>query len=76
MNNKLIGLGCMRIAKLKLNELEKLIKVALENGITLFDHADIYGARKIEHVVNNQIENQIIKELICNQRKINIETIH
>lgn len=45
---KNIGLGCMRILGLSSEEIEKLIECALENGVTLFDHADIYGDRKCE----------------------------
>ena len=40
-----LGLGCMRLVKLTT---EKLISFALDNGITFFDHADIYGSRKCE----------------------------
>ena len=47
---KNIALGCMRIAELSLEEAEKLIHCALENGIELFDHADIYGNRKCEGI--------------------------
>ena len=43
-----LGLGCMRLSKLTIDESEKLISFALDNGITLFDHADIYGSRKCE----------------------------
>ena len=43
-----IGLGCMRLSKLNIEDAEKLITFALNNDITLFDHADIYGNRKCE----------------------------
>lgn len=43
-----LGLGCMRLGKLTTEEAEKLISFALDNGITFFDHADIYGSRKCE----------------------------
>ena len=43
-----LGLGCMRLGKLTTEEVEKLISFALDNGITFFDHADIYGSRKCE----------------------------
>ena len=43
-----IGLGCMRLSKLNIEDAEKLISFALNNDITLFDHADIYGNRKCE----------------------------
>lgn len=35
--------GCMRIADKTDNEVEKLIETDLENGITFFDHADVYS---------------------------------
>ena len=43
-----LGLGCMRLGKLTTEEAEILISFALDNGITFFDHADIYGSRKCE----------------------------
>jgi len=38
-----IVLGCMRIGNMNVQELSNYIDRALEEGITLFDHADIYG---------------------------------
>ena len=43
-----VALGCMRIAELADNKLEKLIFTALETGINFFDHADIYGGGNCE----------------------------
>jgi len=40
----------MRINKLSVEEVEKLILKAIENGINFFDHADIYGAGKSEEL--------------------------
>lgn len=45
-----IGLGCMRISKLSVSEVSALIDAALESGINLFDHADIYGGGESEAV--------------------------
>ncbi|MFA6506881.1 MAG: aldo/keto reductase [Treponemataceae bacterium] len=45
-----IALGCMRISKLESAALDELITTALNEGITFFDHADIYGAGKCEEV--------------------------
>lgn len=45
-----IGFGCMRIADLSVEEVEKLIETAFEEGINFFDHADIYGKGKSEAV--------------------------
>lgn len=47
---KQIALGCMRLAKLTIDEAEALIKKAVSEHITLFDHADIYGAGKCEEI--------------------------
>ena len=71
MNNKMIALGCMRIAKLNIEEVEKLIICAVENGIQLFDHADIYGNRKCEEMFgevlkrNPDIRNKMIIQSKC-----------
>ena len=45
-----IGLGCMRIAELSDAAAATLIAAALDSGIDLFDHADIYGAGKSEEI--------------------------
>lgn len=51
-----LALGCMRIADKPLENIERLIDKALEIGISLFDHADIYGGGKCE-----QLYGEIIK---------------
>ncbi|MGM9940746.1 MAG: aldo/keto reductase family oxidoreductase [Bulleidia sp.] len=45
-----IALGCMRIAGKSEAEVDTLIKAALDEGINLFDHADIYGGGKSEQL--------------------------
>ncbi len=45
-----VSLGCMRIAGLDPNAVDTLIKAALDSGITIFDHADIYGGGRCEEV--------------------------
>lgn len=45
-----IALGCMRIADKSVEEVEKLVRTALDLGINFFDHADIYGAGKSEEL--------------------------
>lgn len=45
-----IALGCMRIAALQEKDVLSLIETALEHGVTLFDHADIYGNGASEEV--------------------------
>lgn len=48
LNVSRIALGCMRIADKSVEEVEELIKTALDEGINFFDHADIYGGGKSE----------------------------
>ncbi|MGT2715973.1 aldo/keto reductase [Streptococcus respiraculi] len=43
-----IALGCMRMASLEASAAQAVVKTALENGITFFDHADIYGSGESE----------------------------
>lgn len=50
LNVSRIALGCMRIADKSVDEVEKLIYAALDEGINFFDHADIYGGGKSETV--------------------------
>ncbi|MGN0742399.1 MAG: aldo/keto reductase family oxidoreductase [Candidatus Fimadaptatus sp.] len=45
-----IGLGCMRISNMTESAVSALIDAALESGINLFDHADIYGGGESESV--------------------------
>ncbi|MCH5166130.1 MAG: aldo/keto reductase [Clostridiales bacterium] len=45
-----LSLGCMRIADKPLENIERLVNVALEIGINLFDHADIYGGGTCERM--------------------------
>ncbi|MCL6586043.1 MAG: aldo/keto reductase [Anoxybacillus sp.] len=45
-----IVLGCMRIAEMSVSELSRYIDEALEAGITMFDHADIYGKGRCEEL--------------------------
>ena len=43
-----ISLGCMRIAGMENPEISRLIHTALDEGVTFFDHADIYGGGQSE----------------------------
>lgn len=45
-----LALGCMRIAGKSVDEVEELVKTALDLGINFFDHADIYGGGQSEKV--------------------------
>lgn len=52
-----ISLGCMRISELSPKDADVLIRTALNEGINLFDHADIYGAGKSETIFSNTLKN-------------------
>ncbi|MEZ4668907.1 MAG: aldo/keto reductase [Anaerolineae bacterium] len=43
-----ISLGCMRISGMSNDEISRLIHTALDEGVTFFDHADIYGGGQSE----------------------------
>lgn len=45
-----LALGCMRIAGKSVDEVEELVRTALDLGINFFDHADIYGAGASESI--------------------------
>lgn len=48
-----IGIGCMRIAGMSSDELDRYVRVSLEHGINFFDHADIYASGKSEEIFGN-----------------------
>lgn len=68
-----ISLGCMRIAGLTNNEVERLVKTALDEGINYFDHADIYGKGKSEEIFSEAIGmNSTLREKMFIQSKCGI----
>lgn len=72
MNNKL-ALGCMRLSKLTIEEAEKLILFAVDNGVDFFDHADIYGSRRCEEIFGEVLRrNPGLREKIVIQSKCGI----
>lgn len=38
-----LALGCMRLCRIPLMEAKRLVLTAVDEGITFFDHADVYG---------------------------------
>lgn len=73
MDASRIALGCMRMERLSVQEASKLVNVALEEGITLFDHADIYGGGRSEEIFGQVLaENKGIRERIRIQTKCGI----
>ena len=52
-----IGLGCMSLPTNQV-EANKIINLALENGITYFDTADLYDKGKNEEIVGNALKSK------------------
>jgi len=68
-----LALGLMRIAGKSVEEAEKLINAAVELGINLFDHADIYGAGKSESLFGEVLKrNPLLREKMIIQSKCGI----
>lgn len=68
-----IGVGCMRISELAPQEVERLIRTALERGIDLFDHADIYGGGACESLFGQVLaEAPSLREQMVLQSKCGI----
>ncbi|HWO78235.1 MAG TPA: aldo/keto reductase [Bacillus sp. (in: firmicutes)] len=68
-----ISLGCMRMSQLSKEEAAVLIQTALEAGIDLFDHADIYGRGRSEEVFAEAIDmNPTVRENMIIQTKCGI----
>ena len=53
-----IIMGCMRIDNMSVNALAKHVDVAMSEGITLFDHADIYGGGACETLFGKMMQEQ------------------
>ena len=70
-----VSLGCMRMKALSVSDVENIVGVAMEQGITYFDHADIYGDGKSEEVFGQAAKNlglkrdEIILQTKCGIRK-------
>lgn len=70
LNVSRIALGCMRIANKSTDEVEELVKTALDLGINFFDHADIYGGGKSEQVFGEVLQrNPGLREKMIIQTK-------
>ncbi len=68
-----IALGCMRMASLTEGEAERVVLTAVENGITFFDHADIYGGGKSEEIFSTVLKKHPeLREKITLQSKCGI----
>lgn len=68
-----LGLGCMRMASESLDKAVKVIDTAYEQGITFFDHADIYGKGQSEKIFAKALkETNIKRDEIVLQSKVGI----
>lgn len=68
-----ISLGCMRMDALSKKDARQVIENAMDLGVNLFDHADIYGGGKSESVFSDAIEmNPLIREKMIIQSKCGI----
>ncbi|GGF27079.1 oxidoreductase [Halobacillus andaensis] len=68
-----ISLGCMRINGLNQKDAAHVIENAMELGVDLFDHADIYGKGKSEEVFADAINmNDDVREKMKLQTKCGI----
>ena len=70
-----VGLGCMRMGELSVEELETLVGKCLEVGINFFDHADIYGQGNSEKLFGEVLKrhpewrNRMIIQTKCGVRR-------
>lgn len=68
-----IALGCMRLPRLDIAGAERLVNAALEEGITFFDHADIYGGGQAEEIFGQVLRrNPGMRERMTIQTKCGI----
>lgn len=65
-----LSLGCMRMASLDEKGVDEIIDCALKEGITHFDHADIYGKGKSEEAFGAYLKRRkVARESIFIQSK-------
>ncbi|MYL72442.1 aldo/keto reductase family oxidoreductase [Halobacillus litoralis] len=68
-----IALGCMRMSELSTKDASEVITNAVENGVDLFDHADIYGKGESESVFADALKTtDVSREDIMLQSKCGI----
>lgn len=74
MEQSRIIMGCMRIADKGVEEVGRLIDVAMEMGVNYFDHADIYGNGQSEIIFSEAMSNNsnIRREDVILQSKCGI----
>lgn len=52
-----LGLGCMRMGDRSVDDATRVVQAALDAGITLFDHADIYANGRSEQIFADAVRN-------------------
>jgi len=68
-----IALGAMRMAKLPVDDAEKVVLTCYENGVNFVDHADIYGGGESEIVFGKVLQrNPGLREKLMIQGKVGI----
>ena len=68
-----ISLGCMRIHTMPKAEIANLLHTALDEGVTFFDHADVYGGGQSEAKFAEALEmNPRLRETMMIQTKCGI----
>ncbi len=55
LNVSNIVLGCMRLTVLEEKQAQRLIETAMEAGVNMFDHADIYGGGECERLFEKAV---------------------
>ena len=66
-------LGCMRLNRLSREGAERHVKAAMEAGINMFDHADIYGGGECEELFAQAVGmNSTLREKMVLQSKCGI----
>lgn len=70
-----IIMGCMRINNLSLIEIETLVRSAMEAGVNMFDHADIYGGGECEELFAKALHmDSALREKMILQSKCGIRS--
>jgi len=70
-----VALGCMRMHALEPRDAERFVAAALEEGMTFFDHADIYGGGRSEEVfaaaigMDSNVREQVTLQSKCGIRE-------
>ncbi|MCD8511929.1 MAG: aldo/keto reductase [Bacillus sp. (in: Bacteria)] len=67
-----IALGCMRMDRLSKDYVAQIIHNALDAGVELFDHADIYGGGGSEEIFAESIDMKSLREKMIIQTKCGI----